>query len=198
MRLSLFFFLMIRRPPRSTLFPYTTLFRSLIGVLLGKQGYMLDGDSAWNLRIGITILESGIPRTEFMLGTSLGQPHIYWEWVAQVISAPGLRAGGLNGVVAVAGLLIALTGLSLYVILRRRGVPLLAAMGLAFVGVSLTTIIWTARAQLFTLLIMVWWTEQIWRYWRAGDPRRLWFFPVTMAPWANMPCGFPEGLLTLA
>src|SRR2546423_10752119 len=25
---SLFFFLMIRRPPRSTLFPYTTLFRS--------------------------------------------------------------------------------------------------------------------------------------------------------------------------
>src|SRR2546430_16739133 len=26
---SVFFFLMIRRPPRSTLFPYTTLFRSL-------------------------------------------------------------------------------------------------------------------------------------------------------------------------
>src|SRR2546430_4914606 len=29
--LSLFFFLMIRRPPRSTLFPYTTLFRSRAG-----------------------------------------------------------------------------------------------------------------------------------------------------------------------
>ena len=27
----LFFFLMIRRPPRSTLFPYTTLFRSVKG-----------------------------------------------------------------------------------------------------------------------------------------------------------------------
>src|SRR5256885_12181931 len=27
-RLLIFFFLMIRRPPRSTLFPYTTLFRS--------------------------------------------------------------------------------------------------------------------------------------------------------------------------
>src|SRR3712207_9539800 len=26
-----FFFLMIRRPPRSTLFPYTTLFRSVLG-----------------------------------------------------------------------------------------------------------------------------------------------------------------------
>src|SRR5690349_25011670 len=28
MLISFFFFLMIRRPPRSTLFPYTTLFRS--------------------------------------------------------------------------------------------------------------------------------------------------------------------------
>src|SRR3712207_7239365 len=29
MRRLIFFFLMIRRPPRSTLFPYTTLFRSI-------------------------------------------------------------------------------------------------------------------------------------------------------------------------
>src|SRR2546429_932167 len=34
-----FFFLMIRRPPRSTLFPYTTLFRS---VLLDHLGGRLD------------------------------------------------------------------------------------------------------------------------------------------------------------
>src|SRR5258708_28365024 len=33
----LFFFLMIRRPPRSTLFPYTTLFRSIIN--LRHPGY---------------------------------------------------------------------------------------------------------------------------------------------------------------
>src|SRR5256885_7979580 len=32
--LIFFFFLMIRRPPRSPLFPYTTLFRSLAGLLL--------------------------------------------------------------------------------------------------------------------------------------------------------------------
>src|SRR3712207_7684593 len=31
MRVRPFFFLMIRRPPRSTLFPYTTLFRSCEG-----------------------------------------------------------------------------------------------------------------------------------------------------------------------
>src|SRR3712207_6483367 len=36
---SLFFFLMIRRPPRSTLFPYTTLFRSQI-----RTGQLKPGD----------------------------------------------------------------------------------------------------------------------------------------------------------
>src|ERR1041385_5479438 len=34
--LSCFFFLMIRRPPRSTLFPYTTLFRSVTNVVNGS------------------------------------------------------------------------------------------------------------------------------------------------------------------
>src|SRR5436853_4971201 len=34
----LFFFLMIRRPPRSTLFPYTTLFRSRGGRTRGRGG----------------------------------------------------------------------------------------------------------------------------------------------------------------
>src|SRR2546428_5228575 len=41
----LFFFLMIRRPPRSTLFPYTTLFRSTV-VSVAREGsnagYRLD------------------------------------------------------------------------------------------------------------------------------------------------------------
>src|SRR4051794_41941789 len=36
---SVFFFLMIRRPPRSTLFPYTTLFRSgALGRYSGRKG----------------------------------------------------------------------------------------------------------------------------------------------------------------
>src|SRR2546430_7989089 len=42
-----FFFLMIRRPPRSTLFPYTTLFRSAFGArrFLGSRGRPADEDS---------------------------------------------------------------------------------------------------------------------------------------------------------
>src|SRR5258708_38111786 len=39
-----FFFLMIRRPPRSTLFPYTTLFRSA-GSMPAWNAWSLDQDS---------------------------------------------------------------------------------------------------------------------------------------------------------
>src|SRR3712207_8206493 len=38
-----FFFLMIRRPPRSTLFPYTTLFRSL-RALADRKAALSNGD----------------------------------------------------------------------------------------------------------------------------------------------------------
>src|SRR5437870_13053943 len=39
-----FFFLMIRRPPRSTLFPYTTLFRSIQAVEVGQADGVEGGD----------------------------------------------------------------------------------------------------------------------------------------------------------
>src|SRR5438132_4837988 len=39
---SCFFFLMIRRPPRSTLFPYTTLFRSHIAKIKIKRKRLRD------------------------------------------------------------------------------------------------------------------------------------------------------------
>src|SRR2546423_8731826 len=55
-----FFFLMIRRPPRSTLFPYTTLFRSaLLATTLGgcvyrmniQQGNYLEGKTVDQLNV---------------------------------------------------------------------------------------------------------------------------------------------------
>src|SRR3712207_7214013 len=53
MMLLIFFFLMIRRPPRSTLFPYTTLFRSALTVHCWREspGFLLqcpvvDGEEA--------------------------------------------------------------------------------------------------------------------------------------------------------
>src|SRR5215467_10223365 len=60
-----------------------------LGILLTLQGYLLgeDGDAAWNLRIGEYILAHGLPRTEFMLSSTLGQPTLYYEWLAQLVYA---------------------------------------------------------------------------------------------------------------
>src|SRR6266496_5993606 len=54
------FFLMIRRPPRSTLFPYTTLFRSFFGHSVAVSGY---GFSIVRLRSLPARAASGLRRT---------------------------------------------------------------------------------------------------------------------------------------
>src|SRR4051795_9013725 len=46
--LSSFFFLMIRRPPRSTLFPYTTLFRSTPVTLSSRMPSSLERECDWS------------------------------------------------------------------------------------------------------------------------------------------------------
>src|SRR3712207_8704712 len=43
----MFFFLMIRRPPRSTLFPYTTLFRSGGGLVVAGSGVLIVGGAVF-------------------------------------------------------------------------------------------------------------------------------------------------------
>src|SRR3712207_9335330 len=44
--IPLFFFLMIRRPPRSTLFPYTTLFRSVLTQRVDDRDDLVRGADA--------------------------------------------------------------------------------------------------------------------------------------------------------
>jgi len=170
-----------------------------LGVLLTLQGRLLgeDGDAAWNLRIGSYILSHGIPRVEFMLGPTLGKPTLYYEWLAQVVYALALRLGGLNGVVALAALFVALEVTMLFSALRRRGVPLLLAYPLTLAGAWLTSSTWTARAQHFTLLLTFAWAELLWLYWRTGNRRLLWLFPISAALWANLHGGFVGGLLML-
>src|SRR5258708_8708274 len=113
----------------------------LFGVLFGLGGRTLgdDGDAAWNLRIGSYILAHGIPRAEFMLNTTLGQPTVYWEWLSQTLYAVALRLGGLNGVVALAAVLVALTSALLFAGMPRPPIPLALAPPLPPLPTALTS-----------------------------------------------------------
>src|SRR2546429_8211937 len=71
---------MIRRPPRSTLFPYTTLFRSL---------YVLRRQPRWDW-LGVSAGETGLVFTTVVLptGSILAHPvwGIWWNWEARLTS----------------------------------------------------------------------------------------------------------------
>src|SRR3712207_7761296 len=66
-----FFFLMIRRPPRSTLFPYTTLFRS---ILVGIVGLVL-GDRVWLGILNVDIVEDFVHLLTDRKSTRLNSSH---------------------------------------------------------------------------------------------------------------------------
>src|SRR5260370_38889684 len=70
------FFLMIRRPPRSTLFPYTTLFRSLLPwmflLLLGNGPPKISAIEASLFVVSITI--NGLATYQF-LWTNRSEEH---------------------------------------------------------------------------------------------------------------------------
>src|SRR3712207_8517931 len=53
---------MIRRPPRSTLFPYTTLFRSLLLLVIGSSLLLLRGRPGEQKNVLVT--ERGVPESE--------------------------------------------------------------------------------------------------------------------------------------
>src|SRR5262249_62095211 len=77
--LSHFFFFMIPRPPRSTLFPYTTLFRSIVGELFGGNAIApkIHADCAIepNLAAIVALVEHAIlPR------------HLFWHRQARDIA----------------------------------------------------------------------------------------------------------------
>src|SRR3989442_3236269 len=74
-----FFFLMIRRPPRSTLFPYTTLFRSLVD---GTAGLLTGDEATYTFHVGssgpakFVLTWSDYPGTIDRKSTRLNSSHV--------------------------------------------------------------------------------------------------------------------------
>src|SRR2546430_11974053 len=65
---------MIRRPPRSTLFPYTTLFRSVLALIVVALGPLLD-HVLLQLVIGVLLLLFGMRWLRDRKSTRLNSSH---------------------------------------------------------------------------------------------------------------------------
>src|SRR3989442_10721715 len=74
-----FFFLMIRRPPRSTLFPYTTLFRSDLRATLEAAGTPIGPYdlliAAQALRSGATLVTANVSEFARVSGQRRSEEH---------------------------------------------------------------------------------------------------------------------------
>ncbi len=158
-----------------------------------------DGGTALHLRLGSDMLaRGGLLPGNILTSADYGQPFVAWEWLSEIVLAGVWSWFGLNGVVALVAGVVALTSAWLLRAVRKRGVPLLLALPLALAAIALTSIHWLARPHIFSLLLMLWWSEQLWAYWQSGNPKKLWPFPFVLVLWANLHGGYIVGLLTLA
>src|ERR1051326_993877 len=125
---------MIRRPPRSTLFPYTTLFRSDVVGVAGGEG-LLGGGANGGEGIGVDMLEEGLDLAVELAGleaedaAGLGGPDEASRGLGVGGPAPGVGDG--LGALQVAGgfLELALNALAVADVSDENETLVLAADG---------------------------------------------------------------------
>ena len=158
-----------------------------------------DGDPARHLLLGEYIVRTGtLPSTNFFVHSTPDQPFLPHEWLAQVASALSHRAVGLAGPVLLHGSAAALAFSLVFAHLRRRGVPLLLALGLTLVAANVSQIHWQMRPHVFTFLGLALFHLQLERFYRGELRTRtlLWLVPA-MALWANLHGAFALGLVLI-
>src|SRR5256885_11978913 len=102
-----FFFLMIRRPPRSTLFPYTTLFRSKIRGTAKERfffrraagsGWALVGDAGHHKEylLGDGITEALIQARRDRKSTRLNSSHLVISYAVFCLKKKKIRSARMH------------------------------------------------------------------------------------------------------
>lgn len=172
----------------------------IVAFMQGSLMMSTDGDPARHLAMGNLILNThAIPRVDVFSYTMGGQPFVPYEWLSEVLSALSFRLAGAAGPVLLHGALIALTFALILAHLRRRGLPLLLAVGVSVAVMAASYVHWLARPHVFSFLgtALVSILLDGWFH-RCCSARRLWLLPPLMVVWANAHGGFLIGLVLLA
>jgi hypothetical protein len=174
----------------------------LFGRMEGVKTLLSDCDTGWHIRTGEWILANGwVPTRDMFSFSKPGAPWYAWEWLSDIVFARLNAIGGLQAVVMFAILLISVTFMGLFLLVRRKANPIVA-IAVTMLAAAASSIHWLARPHLFTLFFLVVFyaaLEQV----REGRTRILGVsvlaaLPVITILWTNLHGGFFVGALMIA
>lgn len=164
----------------------------------GAAALLDDGDVGWHIRLGEIFLRDGhLPATDPFSFTMAGKAWYAWEWLADVILALVHQLDGLQGVVLLAGAVIALTGSLLIRYMRWLRVNVLLSILSMLLICSVSTMHWLARPHMFTwvfLIATIWLLESD----RRKQTWKLWLLVPIAALWTNIHGGWVALIVTSA
>lgn len=191
---------------------FILLFFSILAGPLSSRP-LADADIGWHIRSGELMVKThAIPRTDPFSAAMQGRPWFAWEWLYDVLLGLLHQAGGLNAVVWLCALLVALTFTLLLRLLLENGTGLPLAVVLTLLALGAATIHLYARPHIVSWLLSLLWfaaldrwdqgsagVPQVSRFSKPGSPRWLpWLFPISMPLWVNVHGGWIFGMAVLA
>ncbi|HXJ40858.1 MAG TPA: hypothetical protein VNH18_16375 [Bryobacteraceae bacterium] len=164
----------------------------------GARTLLGDGDTGWHVRAGEWMLANGrVPVTDMFSFSRPGAPWFAWEWLWDIGFAILHRRWGMSAVVAASALVICLSSMLLFRLIRRQCENGLVAIAVTLLATGGCAIHWLARPHLFTLLFLI---VTLHITFRAAEGRLKllwWLVPLTLL-WTNLHGGFFVVFLILA
>lgn len=166
--------------------------------LSGARSLLGDGDTGWHIRTGEWILNHHqVPHTDMFSFSRPGAPWFAWEWLWDVIFAVFFRGGGLAAVVLASTLVLCLTCVATFRLIRRKCDNGLVAIAVTLLATGGCAVHWLARPHLFSILFFAL-TLHITDRANEGRTKLLaWLVPLTLV-WTNLHGGFFVTFLVLA
>lgn len=163
------------------------------GIFLWPRMLQIDSDLGRHLTLGGYMLDSRlIPTRDLLSHTMAGLPRPAYAWLSQILLTSAYRLGGLEGVLLLADLIVALAFMFVYTQAVRRSRLPLAGMAILILAVGAASAHWLPRPHVFTFLMLAVWLERL-EGLRRGEKAPLWQFPALMLVWANLHGGFIFG-----
>jgi len=186
------------------------IFLALLGVLLFtplSSKLLGDAGIGWHVRTGQQILAThAIPHADSFSSSTAGKNWYAWEWPYDVLAGQLETSLGLNGVVWLTALVIAVVFAWTFRILILRSVTVLPALILTLLAISASTIHFLTRPHVWSWLFTLAFfgiLESSERGCGEGGlsqtkNKTLWFLPLLMLIWVNVHGGFLVGILLIA